>query len=300
MNLLTLAPRISIVGALLLMADGPAWARLKVEVAARENPQEAAGYPNTLEGFRSQFGAVVKAYCAGDVVEGRRRLHAFALPDPDAWFSSHFEASDAASLSRRYQTFFKDEADSTEKTLQDLCTDKQGQLVMRESAPLSHPFTAPARFRLATTKPIQEVQLASFTFGLQFHGAETSSWEDTYVYERGSFRHVGGGDLPFWGWAEGAGPGAFRGGRYSKPPTIIHHVDPDYPLAARARHIQGTVIVKASVDKEGNVKSVTLIRGNPALDEAAMKAVKKWRYQPMLLGGVPIEFETVVTVEFRV
>jgi protein TonB len=79
---------------------------------------------------------------------------------------------------------------------------------------------------------------------------------------------------------------------------IQNKVNPQYPADAREQNIQGTVILKANIDKEGHVYHVELISGHRLLAPAAMEAVKQWRYKPFLLNGTPVEVETTVQVNF--
>jgi len=75
-------------------------------------------------------------------------------------------------------------------------------------------------------------------------------------------------------------------------------VNPKYPPDAREQHIQGVVVLKVDIDKDGNVSNVELISGHPALAQAAIDAVQQWKYKPYLLNGTPVEVETQVTVNF--
>jgi TonB family protein len=79
---------------------------------------------------------------------------------------------------------------------------------------------------------------------------------------------------------------------------LVTKVPPQYPADARDQHIQGVVLLKVNIDKEGNVYKVQLISGHPLLAPAAIEAVKQWKYKPYLLSGTPVEVETQVTVNF--
>jgi TonB family protein len=79
---------------------------------------------------------------------------------------------------------------------------------------------------------------------------------------------------------------------------LVNRVQPEYPADARDQHIQGEVVLKVSIDKEGNVANIQLISGNAPLAPAAIEAVKQWKYKPYLLNGAPVEVETQVTVNF--
>jgi TonB family protein len=76
-------------------------------------------------------------------------------------------------------------------------------------------------------------------------------------------------------------------------------VPPAYPDKARQAHIEGAVVLKAIIDKQGNVENLQLISGHPALVLAAIDAVKEWKYRPYMLNGEPVEVETQVMVTFR-
>lgn len=94
-------------------------------------------------------------------------------------------------------------------------------------------------------------------------------------------------------------PVAVRVGGQIKAPKLVHVVQPVYPeLAAQAR-LTAIVIAEALVDTTGRVREVNVLRGAPLFDEAAILAVKQWRYQPLLLNGVPTEFILTVTVKFN-
>ena len=90
-----------------------------------------------------------------------------------------------------------------------------------------------------------------------------------------------------------------RVGGHIHPPKLVHRVDPEYPPLAQAARVQGVVILEAMVDTAGRVRSVTVLRGIPLLDDAARGAVKQWRYMPLLLNGEPTEFVLTVTVAFN-
>ena len=73
---------------------------------------------------------------------------------------------------------------------------------------------------------------------------------------------------------------------------------PQYPAIAKAARIQGTVVLQATISKNGTIENLHVISGPPMLQQAAMEAVKTWRYRPYLLNGEPVEVETQVNVIF--
>ena len=84
--------------------------------------------------------------------------------------------------------------------------------------------------------------------------------------------------------------------------AYLNNPRPAYPLAARRRGDQGTVLVRVLVSAEGLAASVTLEKtsNHPALDEAALTAVKSWRFIPARQGGQAVEAPYVVPIVFKV
>jgi len=80
--------------------------------------------------------------------------------------------------------------------------------------------------------------------------------------------------------------------------ALTHRVQPIYPAIARAAHISGTVELRAIIAKDGTVRDLEVLSGNPLFVPAALSAVREWRYRPTLLSGVPVEVETRITVNF--
>lgn len=73
---------------------------------------------------------------------------------------------------------------------------------------------------------------------------------------------------------------------------------PKYPEDARNQHIEGVVVLDVEIGKDGAVCDVALISGHPMLAQAAIDAVRSWKYRPYLLNGEPIEVETSAQVNF--
>ncbi len=80
---------------------------------------------------------------------------------------------------------------------------------------------------------------------------------------------------------------------------LAHGVPPKYPAEARSSDAQGTVVLKEVVDESGKVAGVRLVEGNAALADAAIKAVKQWRYRPYERDGKALPFQTVVIIDFQ-
>src|SRR5580704_5748392 len=79
---------------------------------------------------------------------------------------------------------------------------------------------------------------------------------------------------------------------------LIRRVNPTYPPLARQARIQGVVILRAVISKDGSIENLQLVSGHPMLAPAAIEAVKQWKYKPYLLNGEPVEVDTQVQVNF--
>jgi protein TonB len=85
-----------------------------------------------------------------------------------------------------------------------------------------------------------------------------------------------------------------------KAPVVIDRVDPDYPEIARKGKVAGVVIVEAIIDANGNVDQVKVIKGLPmGLSDAAVSAVKRWKFKPGTLNGQPVPVIFNLTVNFK-
>jgi TonB family protein len=78
----------------------------------------------------------------------------------------------------------------------------------------------------------------------------------------------------------------------------ISQPQPVYPDEAKAQHIQGVVVLRARIAKDGTVKDLQLISGPPALVVSAIDAVRQWKYKPFLLNGEPTEVDTTVNINY--
>jgi|SRR5579859_4495347 len=81
--------------------------------------------------------------------------------------------------------------------------------------------------------------------------------------------------------------------------NLLTKTVPQYPAIARAARIQGVVVMQATISKSGSIENLRVIDGPPMLQQAAIDAVRTWRYKPYLLNGEPVEVETTINVVFN-
>ena len=93
-------------------------------------------------------------------------------------------------------------------------------------------------------------------------------------------------------------PPSLAGGRVQQP-KLVSSTSPSYPATATAQRIQGDVVVDALVDANGKVTATKIVTGPPLLQQAAMLAVRSWKYEPGRLDGEPISTHIQVRITFR-
>jgi TonB family protein len=79
---------------------------------------------------------------------------------------------------------------------------------------------------------------------------------------------------------------------------IVYKVPPEYPPTAKQGRITGTVVLQATIGKDGKMKDLHVISGPILLQQAALDAVRQWVYRPYLLMGEPVEVLTTVNIIF--
>ena len=80
---------------------------------------------------------------------------------------------------------------------------------------------------------------------------------------------------------------------------LVKRVNPVYPNTALQMHKQGTVEILANITKSGSISSAKVIKGDPMLGQAALAAVKQWKYKPYTLDGQAVEIQTQISVNFK-
>ncbi len=98
--------------------------------------------------------------------------------------------------------------------------------------------------------------------------------------------------------ASTTGPSRVKLGGDVEAAKLIRMVRPIYPSIARQARIQGTVVLTAIIGEDGRVEMLHYVSGPPLLVQAALDAVRQWRYAPTLLNGRPVSVETTITVVF--
>jgi periplasmic protein TonB len=93
-------------------------------------------------------------------------------------------------------------------------------------------------------------------------------------------------------------PTTVRVAQLPEPPRKIVDARPAYPDIARRARVEGTVILESVLDTSGNVTELRVVRSVPLLDQAALDAVRQWKYTPTIYGGRPVSVLMTITIRF--
>lgn len=80
---------------------------------------------------------------------------------------------------------------------------------------------------------------------------------------------------------------------------LIRRVNPNYPAALRKAHIQGTVVLCATISKEGTIQNLRALSGPPELIPSAMEAAQQWRYKPYRMNKEPVDVDSEIRMDFK-
>jgi len=250
--------------------------------------------------FQAQVAAIIQAYRKHDKVKGHELIEQFRLPNAHDWFAAHLNPARSDEFASRYDRLYENFDGSFELTVEDIVAAKDADLGTKVKAadekPTEDLLYGGKRSGVTTTNP---VALFFCVFQITVKKTPNVSWGSTFVQQDGAFRFVGNGGWPFWVWQEHTEGGVGKASHFGTPPIPISRIEAAYPVQAKAENIQGTVVLHIYIDKEGRVVKVEVKSGDSKLTQAAVDAVRQWRYKPATLGGVPIVIDQTVSIVFR-
>ena len=255
---------------------------LHAPVALQEKPQDTIS--NSAQGFDHQYREFLDAYRSGNAQRVEESLKGFELPP--GWFNDTFGSDHGPELAAQYLAQFKEFEIGTSVRLRQC----GGSSVVNSGTKLQ--FSIEVGFPEDRSVRLPPVLRFMITYG-------RCEWMDGYVYIEGRFRYYGRGSSTFWDpvrvrLADPCGPndGTQPNGR------LIHRVEPTYPDEAKQKRVKGFVKMIVTVAKDGSVKDVKIVEGNPLLVDAAREAVMQWRYTPFMNCGEPVEMGSFEHVKF--
>jgi len=274
---------------------------LVLSVASQARTSANLPYIDSADGFRQQLEDLISSYKSGDQAAFRADLNALAIPNANDWIASHFSPADIPKLQRDYPLTLAGFLRHLTWVVENAAHLPGWEMVVKPSELPNPPaITGP---EAEIPMPTQPIAVENFRYGPAHpEDPPDRSWVNSLVYLEGRFRYMGG-TFPFW--AEGlqqirrpqAGPSQ-KGPFSVKPARLVHKVSPEYPKKARKQHVEGVVRLHAIIGKDGAPRELTVVSGDPLLTDAALKAVRQWRYEPTLLLGRPVEVDTTIDVIF--
>jgi TonB family protein len=255
-------------------------------------------FDDSPSGLRHLAQDALKAVNSNDESKLLEITRTLVLPNPEQWFSTVFGDRAGRELGQQYSRVAEQVpgalAQNFKLVYQQKLTSVEVEWFTDSCKESLDEHIYPVLLARKTNEPLSWLQ---FGYG---HNAKTLRY---FAYVDGAFRFVGKLDpLPFLDE---------RPTETDKPSRIIRdskfigarridHVVPLYPPDARVQHIQGTVKMHVIISTDGSVQSVQVLSGECLLADAAVRAVRQFKYSPSTINGTPIEIDSTIDVVFTI
>ena len=262
-------------------------------------------YPDTAQGLEKFVGKMMNLVRAGDTTTLAAYAKSLTLPNPDVWYKVAFGEELGAAYQAATEQARSTVESSAPATLATVIKNKMSRIE-------AHKFEQSCDVAATGKEYPLLLKRQSLTplYDVRFWALDTGSIWTYFAYVDGGFRYVG--DLPVEkpslpkkrdtppDQATTAKPlSRVRIPGNVETADLIHQVTPEYPQKAKSAHIQGTVLLHAIIDKDGHIQDLIVMDGVCWLSEAAVDAVRNWRYKPLMINGKPAEVDTTITVVFN-
>lgn len=271
--------------------------------AAQQEAPAVKTYEDSERGLTRLLEDALKSAQQDDRAALNAMMRALVLPQAEAWFQIAF----GELLGERFARQYEDRKAALPLILaRDLKNIAEAELTFVRVKRFSEPCDPQADGQqypvLAAMQEFTPLYQADFIA----HDGRKARTLWFFTYAGGAFRYLSRLPEPLFGWQ--AAPHLPRapdppgkririGGKVQRA-KLVNRVQPAYPSRARNQGIQGTVRLSAIIGKDGSLYSIQLVQGHCWLAEAAIDAVRQWRYTPTLLEGEPVEVVTTVDVVF--
>jgi TonB family protein len=250
----------------------------------------AATYPNSSDGLKQFIKDIFAAMEPGDNEKASAPFSNLEIPDHGAWFVKMFGPAEGPRLEAKYVELLPEEASKIRGLFEYALV--PGGSTEVNVAEVADP-AAGTLARAVAEAMVQTFSIYSVTAGDPNAKYLTSIGD--FVYVDGGFRFI---DMNVFQALSTAPPMRIQVGGPVQAGRLIHSIPPTYPPDAKAQHIEGDVVLHAMIGKDGTIKDISLVSGDPLLVPSAIDAVRQWQYRPHLLSGVPVEVNTTITVHF--
>jgi TonB family protein len=282
---------------LLLSAGLPAVASRAKQDSATTSSVQAEAYPNTPDGLQKQIDDILRAAKEKNAAKETDLIHSLVLPKNSAWFMNEYGPGFGASLAAAY-------ARALPGLEQEIKTIYEGNVDRGWMTPkllrYENPDTTDApidRFLNCMNKIVPLYQSA-------FHDGRTSFYmslkpgengkhaagdlDGFFVYDQGGFRFI---PMNVLMKLPSERPIRIKLDTNVMNSKLLTTPNFSYPEEAIRKHISGKVVIHIVIDTQGNIKEPKAVQGDPILSGPVMDDMKKWRFEPTMLDGDPVEVE---------
>ena len=265
--------------------------------------EQTSADASAMERLRGQMTTALAAARQGDQAKLKEIGRSWIIPDHELWFKAMFEEGTGATMASAYGA----NLEPTEKLLPRLferLAQQEGELVVEDAK------TLPKRSDNWCGEKLESLlkgYLALYRVSVgkaDSSGLQSGRVAGYFALVNGDYRRLDCQSLGLVPPSPGPPPhpmsAILRVGGNVMAARNIKKVAPVYPREARAAGISGTVRLHAIIGKDGGIQALEFFSGPPALKEAALDAVRQWKYQVTFLEGNPIEVDTTIDVLFTI
>jgi TonB family protein len=277
---------------LVMLVAGQFSSRRQTAESAAQQMSVQSGYPETGDGLKSLLQDLLLAVVKGDEARSSAIEAGFAIPNHEAWFPKMFGPAEGARLEARYTGLHAQSMEWLKRHIEQDVKEGRTQAAIRVTERANETDMGLLRAVIAAEAlpaPIYMVSLQKAS------DSKNPYYLGEFVYVEGGFRYL---DRQVMHALSTAPPMRIVVSGAIQKQQLIERVQPDYPALARQSKLEGTVNMHVVIGIDGTVQRTQLVSGHPVLAEAAMNAVKRWRYKPTMLNGQPVEVDTAVEVIF--
>ena len=249
-------------------------------------------YPDSADGLHDLIQRLAAAIQKGDSGEINTLTHSLIIPNFKEWLPQVFGAEIGAHMAQLYESPCPDFDSKFKESVERMVKNGQTDIsVTRFEGPeLSEKDFYAAKLVKAMQSPVP-----IYAEKMNKPGETAWSIPGFFVFVQGNFRYIGWHAM---GAVPNLVPRRIRVGGNVQKAKIVHMVMPKYPDEAKAQGIQGTEVLHTVIDFDGSILDLQWVSGPPELKDAAVDAVKQWRYEPTLLNGEPVQVDTTISVVF--
>ena len=262
-------------------------------------------YPEKAGGLDKELHDLTKARNSHGQTTEDAILRSFVLPDPEKWFVQTFGEDAGKHMAEQYLPFSHALVQALRKTFDNLEDMKFTGIEVRKFDKPCDPDADDYVYPLLLARS-QQVPLYEATF----RNGNSYQKMNSFVFVDGAFRYIGRINIPdslLFDEMKRKASDSPPSPSTAKPVKLagnvasgrlIKRVAPIYPEDAVRNHIQGTVRLLAVIQEDGSIGELRVARGVCPLANAAIFAVKQWRYQPFLFNGQAVRIYTTIETNF--